>query len=65
MRCCSVTAAPAHIWSFSGVRSLVVVLGLIGGEGLVTAFVAASIRAVTRVPKEMTRELRTLLEVFG
>lgn len=60
-----VPAAVAHVRAFTGVRALVVVLGLVCGERLVAACVAACVRPVTCVSEQMARELRALLEVFG
>lgn len=42
-----------------------VVFGLVGGEGLVAAFVAAGVGPVAGVAEEVPREFGALLEVFG
>jgi hypothetical protein len=44
--------------------ALVVVLGLVRGESLVAAVVAAGVWTVASVTKEVARKLRALLEVF-
>jgi len=42
-----------------------VIFSLVGGKSFVAAFVAACIRSVASMAEQMTRELGTLLEVFG
>jgi hypothetical protein len=44
--------------------ALVVVLGLVRGESLVAAVVAAGVWTIACMSEEVTRELRALLEVF-
>lgn len=60
-----VPAAVAHVGAFAGVGALVVVLGLVGGERLVAACVAACVGPVACVAEQVARELRALLEVLG
>lgn len=62
-RCC-VTATVTYIWPLACVCSLVVVLCLVGGKRLLASLIAASIWAITRVTKKVTRQLRALLEIF-
>jgi hypothetical protein len=53
--CCRcVAAAIAHIWAFTGVCALVVVFGLVGGEGLGAGGVAAGVRAVAGVAEQVS-----------
>lgn len=64
--CCGCVAATVtYVGALARVGSLVVVFGLVGGEGLVAAFVAAGIGPVAGVAEEVARELGALLEVFG
>jgi hypothetical protein len=53
MCCCGIAAAVADIWPLAGMSALVVILGLICGEGLVAAFVAACVWTVAGVTEKM------------
>lgn len=48
-----VAAAIAHVRSLSGMGTLMVVFGLVGGECLVAAVVATGVRTVACVAEEM------------
>jgi hypothetical protein len=63
--CRGVAASIADIGPLAGVRALVVVFGLVGGEGLGAGWVAAGVWAVAGVAEQVPRELGALLEVFG
>ena len=60
-----VAAAVAHVGALAGVRALVVVFGLVGGEGFATRRETACVGAVAGVAEEVARELGALLEVLG
>jgi hypothetical protein len=61
---CGVAAAVADVGPLASMSALVVVLGLVRGESLVAAVVAAGVWTVASVTKEVARKLRALLEVF-
>lgn len=60
-----VSAPVTYVRALACVRALMVVLCLVGGEGLVAALEAACVGAVTRVREEVAREFGALLEVLG
>jgi hypothetical protein len=60
----SISTLVAHIRSVSCMRTLMVVLGLVRGERLVTTRKATGVWSVPRMSKKMTAQFGTLLEVF-
>ena len=65
VRGCCISAAIAHVGTFARVRPLVIIFGLVRGECLVAAFVAAGIWAVASMAKKVARKFGALLEIFG
>jgi hypothetical protein len=65
VRCRRVAAAVADVRALACVSALVVVFGLVCRKCLGAGGIAACVRAVAGVAEEVTRELRTLLEVLG
>jgi hypothetical protein len=61
---CRITAAVACVRPFASVGTLVVIFGLVGGECLVAALVAARVGAVASMAEQMSGQLGPLLEVF-
>lgn len=64
MRGGRVTTPITHIGSLACVGALMVILGLVRGKSFVAVFVAACIRPVASMAKQVTGKFGTLLEVF-
>jgi hypothetical protein len=59
-----IAAAITHIWTFASVCALMVVLGLVRRKSFGAAWIATGVWTVAGVAEEVTRQLRTLFEIF-